>query len=203
MRMLLFGSLLVLFLAGCGGGTSLPEDYPAQPGTPAAAPTVDAAPGPAATETQPAGAPQTTATASAAPGASPASAASSAADGLPPDREGLLRASFSRMKDLAAVLGKVKDVASAKAVLPEVERLTDAMKTINETFALMPKLSDAEEESLAAKVRPEYQAALKALTGEMKRIRKDLPAAMEIISPLMKKLRRSNAPEGDPKPAAR
>lgn len=122
---------------------------------------------------------------------------------MPPDREGLLRASFSRMNDLAAVLVKVKDVASAKTALPEVERLTDAMKAINETFGAMPRLSDAEEEALAAKVRPEYQAALKALTAEMKRIRKDLPAAHEVLAPPMKKLRRSNAPEGAPKPAIR
>lgn len=203
MRTLLFGSLLVLSLAGCGGGTSLPGDYPAPPEPAASAPTADAAPGPATTEAQATGEPRPLPTTAAAPGTPTAPGAASTGEAMPPDREGLLRASFSRMKELAAVLGKVKDLASAKAALPEVERLTDAMKAINETFEAMPRLSDAEEEALAAKVRPEYQAALKALTAEMKRVRKDLPAAHEILAPPMKKLRRSNTPEGAPKPAAR
>jgi len=111
--------------------------------------------------------------------------------GLPgcgkPTHEDLARESIGTMNEIADVLAKITDKASAQKHVGELEKLSAKMKEQKAQMDKMGEPSEKDAEAMLKKLEGDLNAATQKMTREMSRIAQD-PAIMEVLGPVFEKM---------------
>jgi len=104
-----------------------------------------------------------------------------------PTHEDLARESIGTMNEIADVLAKITDKASAQKHVGELEKLSAKMKEQKAQMDKMGEPSEKDAEAMLKKLEGDLNAATQKMTREMSRIAQD-PAIMEVLGPVFEKM---------------
>lgn len=112
-----------------------------------------------------------------------------ACSGCGDSQEALAGEGLDTMKKLNTVFEGIKDEASAKAAKPELKKLMEQMKSIQERQKKLPLPTDADFKAMEAKYGKEMEEVQKKFTGNMLRIAFDpkIRAQLDDLDAVMKK----------------